>query len=249
MSIGAVAFWSSDYALAILETKNNSFPLRGCGEDENLSQSESKKGFLGIKPRNDEYISSMQNKKFDDDVSIEENTVGKIEKKGKDAEFSQEEQKIINDLKVRDQEVRNHEQAHIAAGGAYIRGGASYSYQSGPDGKQYAIDGEVSIDASPVKDNYEATIAKMQTVRAAALAPASPSGQDRAVAAAASQTEARARADMREERAQKLKEENDEDVKDKDDNFLKTSKRALSAISAYNVYDNPSNISTINFAA
>ena len=104
-----------------------------------------------------------------------------------------EEQAEIAELKRRDQEVRQHEAAHMAAGGAYVRGGASYSYQPGPDGRRYAVGGEVSIDASPVGDNPEATIAKMQRVRGAALAPANPSGQDLAVAARASQTERQAR--------------------------------------------------------
>ncbi len=104
-----------------------------------------------------------------------------------------EEQAELAELKRRDQEVRQHEAAHVAAGGAYVRGGASYSYQPGPDGKRYAVGGEVSIDASPVGDNPEATIAKMQRVRGAALAPANPSGQDLAGAARASQTEMQAR--------------------------------------------------------
>lgn len=101
----------------------------------------------------------------------------------------------IAKLQRRDREVRQHEAAHVAAGGAYVRGGASYSYQPGPDGRRYAVGGEVSIDASPIPDNPAATVAKMQRVRAAALAPARPSGQDLAVAARASQAEGRARAE------------------------------------------------------
>ncbi len=99
----------------------------------------------------------------------------------------------IQSLKRRDREVRAHEAAHVAAGGGYIRGGTSFSYQTGPDGKRYAVGGEVGIDTSAVPDNPQATIAKMQQVRAAALAPASPSGQDRAVAAQAARAESQAR--------------------------------------------------------
>ena len=104
-----------------------------------------------------------------------------------------EEQAAIAELKRRDQEVRQHEAAHLSAGGAYVRGGARYSYQAGPDGKRYAVGGEVSIDTSAVANNPEATAAKMQAVRAAALAPANPSGQDLAVAAQATQAELQAR--------------------------------------------------------
>ena len=88
------------------------------------------------------------------------------------------------ELKARDQQVRRHEAAHMAAGGPYIRGGPTYSYRVGPDGKRYAVGGEVSIDTSPEQDPRQ-TIAKMRVVERAALAPADPSGQDRMVAAKA----------------------------------------------------------------
>lgn len=105
--------------------------------------------------------------------------------KGDQVELSPEAQKEVAKLKARDQEVRAHEAAHMAAGGGVVTGGASYSYQQGPDGKRYAIGGEVSIDSSPVKDNPRATQIKAQQIQAAALAPADPSSQDRKVAAQA----------------------------------------------------------------
>jgi hypothetical protein len=107
--------------------------------------------------------------------------------------LSAEEQQKVAALKRRDAEVKAHEQAHLAAGGGLVQGGASYQYATGPDGKQYVVGGEVKIDTSPER-TPEATIRKMQQVRRAALAPADPSGADRAVAAAAAQTEAQARA-------------------------------------------------------
>lgn len=67
---------------------------------------------------------------------------------------------------MRDREVRAHEQAHMAAAGAYSRGG--------PDNRQYAVGGEVQIDTSAVSGDPEATIRKAQTVRRAANAPATP---------------------------------------------------------------------------
>jgi hypothetical protein len=109
---------------------------------------------------------------------------GKAESSGI-KELSAEEKKEVAKLQSQDQEVRSHEAAHVAAGGQYVRGGASFSYQNGPDGKKYAVGGEVSIDTSAVKGDPKATIQKMQTVQRAALAPANPSGQDRAVAGAA----------------------------------------------------------------
>ena len=97
-----------------------------------------------------------------------------------------DEQKQVERLKARDRVVRQHEQAHMTAGAGLITSAASFTYQRGPDGVNYAIGGEVSIDTSPGRTPDE-TIDKAQRIRAAALAPAEPSGQDRAVAAAASQ--------------------------------------------------------------
>ncbi len=115
------------------------------------------------------------------------------------AELSPEEQGVVNELRNRDREVRAHEQAHVSAGGAYIRGGPSYQYQRGPDNKSYAVGGEVSIDSAPEPDDPGATITKMQAVRSAALAPADPSAQDRAVAASAARNESVARSDLAKE--------------------------------------------------
>jgi len=105
-------------------------------------------------------------------------------KSTKSKELTEEQQKQIRELERIDKEVRAHEQAHLSAGGGLVRGGASFTYTQGPDGKQYAIGGEVNIDTS-IEDTPSKTIAKMQQVIAAAMAPADPSAQDYAIASAA----------------------------------------------------------------
>ncbi|MDP2714227.1 putative metalloprotease CJM1_0395 family protein [Rheinheimera sp.] len=107
----------------------------------------------------------------------------------------QQEQAEVRELKARDQEVKTHEQAHAAVGGRYA-GAPSYSYELGPDGKQYAVGGEVSIDISPVAGDPQATVQKMQQVRAAALAPAEPSSADRRIASEAAQRQIQAQAEL-----------------------------------------------------
>jgi len=114
------------------------------------------------------------------------------------------EQLEIAKLSQRDQEVRAHEQAHAAVGGPYT-GAPSYTYTRGPDGKRYAVAGEVSIDSGPVPNDPEATLRKMEVVLRAALAPAEPSAQDLRVAAQAQVQMSQARvelAQMRREEAQ-----------------------------------------------
>lgn len=105
------------------------------------------------------------------------------------------EQKMVAELKSRDAEVRRHEQAHAAVGGQYASA-PTYTYQTGPDGRQYAIGGAVQIDVSPVDGDPDATITKMEVVKAAALAPAEPSAADRQVAALADAQRAQAVADL-----------------------------------------------------
>lgn len=102
---------------------------------------------------------------------------------------------LVRQLSQRDQEVRQHEQAHVAVGGQHT-GSPTYSYERGPDGRSYAVSGEVPIDVSPVPGDPEATIRKMETVQRAALAAAEPSPQDRSVAAAAVQVALQARAEL-----------------------------------------------------
>jgi hypothetical protein len=96
------------------------------------------------------------------------------------------EEKVINQLKIRDKEVRAHEMAHANIGGT-TTGAPSYTFEVGPDGKKYAVSGEVDVDLSIVPGDPQATIVKMQKVYAAALAPVSPSIQDTRVAASATQ--------------------------------------------------------------
>jgi hypothetical protein len=115
-------------------------------------------------------------------------------------ELSPEALALIAKLKARDTEVRQHEQAHLAAAGSLAISGASYVYQRGPDGVSYAVGGEVQIDTSPGR-TPEDTIARARAIAAAALAPADPSGPDRAVAAQAQQLAQQALAEQAQQQA------------------------------------------------
>jgi len=114
-------------------------------------------------------------------------------------DLSEQELRQIEALSARDREVRAHERAHQSVGGQYT-GAVSYGYQTGANGKRYAISGEVPIDVSPVQGNPQATIEKMRVVKSAALAPADPSAQDKVVAATASRLLLEAQAALAAER-------------------------------------------------
>ncbi|MCU7837509.1 MAG: hypothetical protein KZQ83_19990 [gamma proteobacterium symbiont of Taylorina sp.] len=135
--------------------------------------------------------------------------------------LTEEQQLEVEDLKRRDAEVRAHEQAHMSASGGLAQGGAQFSYENGPDGKRYAVGGEVSIDISTVSGDPQATLIKAQKIRRAALAPADPSSQDRSVAADATSMEAQARVEL----SRQGKEKQSESIagKDPEADFLASS--------------------------
>ena len=111
--------------------------------------------------------------------------------------LSSGEQREVQRLERRDLEVKSHEQAHARVGGSHVRGGVKLSYTTGPDGQRYATSGQVNIDLS-AESSPEATANKMRQVQRAALAPANPSGADRAVASLAGRRELEAQTEIRE---------------------------------------------------
>ena len=118
--------------------------------------------------------------------------------------LSEEEKQTVDALRQRDAQVRRHEQAHLVAAGQHAIGGAQYTYQVGPDGKRYAIGGEVQVDMAPVQGDPEATLRKAQQLQQAALAPVDPSGADRSVAVAAAQMAQEARQEIQEENREEM---------------------------------------------
>lgn len=125
----------------------------------------------------------------------------------------------VEDLKKREKDVKAHEQAHMAAGGGVVQGGASYTYEAGPDGKRYVSGGEVQVAVSSRTSDPAKTLQQASQVQRAALAPADPSPQDRAAAAQAAQMVAQARQELA--------------SKDETDAGQGSGKPALKGVSAY----------------
>lgn len=110
-------------------------------------------------------------------------------------QLTAEQLRIVRELQAIDRRVREHEAAHLRAGRGVVTSGANFNYVYGPDGRQYAVSGEVGIDTAPER-KPEANIDKGERIQAAALAPREPSEQDYRVAAVGAQLESRGRADL-----------------------------------------------------
>jgi len=141
-----------------------------------------------ISPEGRQLSQKSDTGQMEDNSNMQAGKAETAKKTQQDMRFQSE----IAKMQQTDRSVRSHEQAHMSAGGGFT-GGVSYVYTRGPDGKMYITGGEVPIHA-PEGKTPEETIQNMEIVRRAALAPADPSGQDLAVAAAALQIESRARA-------------------------------------------------------
>ena len=173
------------------------------GSDENSSEDSEEAFARGQGEQDVDARNNSSANNADDPEAKDKSDQRSDEKDPGSTRLTDEEQEIVTKLSARDKEVRAHEQAHKAVGGQYT-GAISYDFQSGPDGKRYAVGGEVPIDVSEIPDNPQATISKMQTVKAAALAPAEPSTADRAVAATATRILAEAQADLAEDQREEL---------------------------------------------
>jgi hypothetical protein len=152
--------------------------------------------------------SAVSNEKSDENKSeYDELKESEKDKKAEEArkkaqgELTQEEKQVVSELQARDSEVRAHEAAHQSGGAS--TGAASFTYQKGPDGKMYAIGGEVPVNMK-AGSTPEETIANAQAVIASALAPADPSGQDQAVAASAAMMIAKAQQQIAKEKQEEM---------------------------------------------
>ena len=70
---------------------------------------------------------------------------------------------------------------------------------TGPDGKRYAEEGHINIDARPILNNPEATIRKARAIRSVELAPTNISPQARTVSAEIAKIEREARMELKTE--------------------------------------------------
>lgn len=155
--------------------------------------------------RSDEQQQSRRGDDVSDRAQEEDRAQARRQQDEQEQRQLEVEQRQIQQLAERDREVKAHEQAHQAVGGQYA-GAMSLTYERGPDGKNYAIGGEVPIDTGKIANDPQATLDKAETIRRAALAPAEPSSQDRRVASQAIQIGLEARAEIQQQQLQQQQE-------------------------------------------
>lgn len=126
--------------------------------------------------------SSLKQNQDEEELQEEKNEEEESAKAKSFNELTQEEKNLVLKLQTRDAEVRAHEAAHQSGGTP--TGAASFTYQQGPDGKMYAIGGEVPVTMQS-GSTPEETVKNAREVIATALAPADPSAQDMAIASSA----------------------------------------------------------------
>lgn len=103
---------------------------------------------------------------------------------------------VVEQLRQRDAQIRQEETAHAGVAGA-MAGPISYTYQRGPDGRQYATGGSVSISLRPVTGDPAEARRIGSRLAAAAMAATNPSAADIAAASRAYRFAGAESADLR----------------------------------------------------
>lgn len=192
-NVSAVSFANSQRPLA--EDRANAASLQKIPETDAVDGRTSQKSNASPQAEKQQVTDKKQSEQEQESAQAKDD---KQQQKSEDkiqGQLDERQLLLVKQLSERDREVRVHEQAHASVGGG-LAGSPSYDFKRGPDGVQYAVSGEVSIDVAPVNGDPEKTLEKMRTVKSAALAPAEPSSQDRQVAAKATQQESSARAEL-----------------------------------------------------
>lgn len=182
MSMLGISSAYSAYSVSSIYSLNPVSPIKSKQENSGEQNSNISKVDDDI---NDEAIISDKAKAlYESDKSNIENKTSSEQQDNQPGfikELTQGQKQQISELKARDLEVKVHEQAHIGAAAGLNTSAPSYEYETGPDGKRYAVGGEVNISFVESKDPAS-NIANAQKMKNAALAPAQPSGQDYSVA-------------------------------------------------------------------
>jgi len=113
-------------------------------------------------------------------------------------EMSDEDLREIAELKQRELTVRTRDMAWVAATTG-VSGGFTVRYETGPDGRRYAVEAEVRLDTTEAA-TPEQSLAKARAVRAALMGGGGDDSSQASAAARAAVLESRARAELARQR-------------------------------------------------
>jgi pyruvate/2-oxoglutarate dehydrogenase complex dihydrolipoamide acyltransferase (E2) component len=120
------------------------------------------------------------------------NKIAGIKSVRKGRELTIKEKIEIMELEQLERSVREHERAHLRTARNLAVSQPTFEYKEGPDGKKYAVHGEVKIDSAVAGGDAEEAIEKALKMQRTALAPSDPSSKDLQVAARARIIESKA---------------------------------------------------------
>jgi uncharacterized protein involved in copper resistance len=120
-------------------------------------------------------LASIDKKEIEQESSQNYNKINTPDEKYDEKDY----QRVLSKFEARDQQIRMHEQSH--ASNAATSTAIQYNYQTGPDGKIYAVGGSVRYDTSIPKDPASAEV-KLQQLQKAASSPDELSAADLQIA-------------------------------------------------------------------
>jgi hypothetical protein len=110
-------------------------------------------------------------------------------------ELDAEERAELRRLQARDARIRAKEMARLGAAGSLALSGARFRFEVGPDGRQYAVDGEVRVDTA-YEGDPERNLEKARQLQVTALAGPNLMSTDPALSALARRLALMAYADL-----------------------------------------------------
>lgn len=111
-----------------------------------------------------------------------------------DTDLSLEDRQELARLQQQDITVRTRDMAYVAAT-AGVSGGFTVRYETGPDGRRYAVEANVQLDTSDAA-TPEQSLAKARALRAALMSAGGDATRDASATARAAALEYRARAEI-----------------------------------------------------
>ena len=119
--------------------------------------------------------------------------------------LTSDEQKMVDQLKARDAEVRAHENAHKSAGGQYVMGESCFATRPDRTARGTPLKAKLELIRPVSPETRRQPYRRLALSERRQTPPASPSAQDRSVASQAAAMEMEAQWELAKKRLEKMK--------------------------------------------